>query len=59
MVPARRWGGRRLALVVSSLLAPAAAAGCSDDEDPLDSGGEYSVYDAMGELPESVEATFR
>jgi hypothetical protein len=49
-----------LPLVASSLLAPgAAAAGCSDDEDPLDSGGEYSVYDAIGELPESVEATFR
>jgi hypothetical protein len=48
-----------LPLVASSLLAPGAAAGCSDDEDPLDSGGEYSVYDAIGELPESVEATFR
>jgi hypothetical protein len=29
-------------------------AGCSNDPDPLGSGDEYSVYDALGELPSSV-----
>ena len=30
-------------------------AGCSNDPDPLESGDGFSVYDALGELPSSVE----
>ncbi len=29
-------------------------AGCSNGPDPLESGDDYSVYDALGELPSSV-----
>lgn len=45
-----------LALLATCLLAPSAfVAGCSDDADPADSREHYSVLDAIGELPASIE----
>lgn len=40
-----------IGLVATSAL----VAGCSNGPDPLASGGDYSVYDAIGELPSSFE----
>lgn len=42
-------------LLACLLITGALAAGCSDDPDPIESGDDYSVYDALSELPSSLE----
>ena len=42
-------------VLASGLLAVGSlVAGCSNEPEPLGRGGDYSVYDALGELPSSV-----